>query len=147
MSNRVMETNDERRRRKLADLALQYGLAEIAHKASMSMAALDQILKGVELPPKKGDGSRSKRGLGDSAARAIEAGFGLERGWFDNDQGTVDMTAKELQLVGYFRELDKTLQSIMLENIREAVEQQSRMREGLKLAVPKMKSARSQDGS
>lgn len=130
-----METNDERRRRKLEELCLQFGRGEVAKRAELSEAALDQILKGVELPPKKGGGPRSKRGLGDSAARAIEVAFELDRGWFDNDHGAVDMTARELQLVGYFRELEPTLQGLVLENVREAVQRQADMRDGLRLAI------------
>lgn len=80
-----METKSDRRLRKLRQLADQHGgLRAIADKAKVSAASLDQIVKGVPLPPKK-DGSRSPRSLGDSAAHAIEDAFQLGRGWFDSE--------------------------------------------------------------
>lgn len=77
-----METSAERRRRKLAQLCEQKGLRAVAARAGVSAASLDQIIKGVLLPPKK-DGSRSPRSLGDDAARRIEDAERLGRGWFD----------------------------------------------------------------
>ncbi|MBA3590362.1 hypothetical protein [Methylibium sp.] len=82
-----METGDQRRKRKLADLCAEHGLAEVASKAGASIAYLDQILKGRLLPAKK-DGSRSPRSLGDAVARTIEERFGLGLGWFDADETT-----------------------------------------------------------
>lgn len=78
----LMETSSERRRRKLAELCDQRGIKNIAERAGLSPASLDQIIKGVLLPPKK-DGSRSPRSLGDDAARKIEDAEHLGRGWFD----------------------------------------------------------------
>jgi hypothetical protein len=80
-----METCSERRKRKLAELAQEKGgLKVLAADCGLSYGSLDQILKGVPLPP-KADGSRSERSLGDDAARSIEMRYGLERGWFDSD--------------------------------------------------------------
>lgn len=80
-----METCSERRKRKLAELAREKGgLKVLAADCGLSYGSLDQILKGVPLPP-KADGSRSERSLGDDAARSIETRYGLERGWFDSD--------------------------------------------------------------
>jgi SOS-response transcriptional repressor LexA len=77
-----METNAERRRRKLTALCEERGLKNVAARSEVSAASLDQIIKGVLLPPKK-DGSRSPRNLGDDAARKIEDAESLGRGWFD----------------------------------------------------------------
>lgn len=80
-----METASDRRKRKLRELsALVGGVRVIAERASVNEASLDQVIKGVLLPPKK-DGSRSPRSLGDSTAHAIEDAFELGRGWFDSD--------------------------------------------------------------
>lgn len=81
-----METNDERRKRKLRQLSEMYGLDALAEAAGLKgPESLDQILKGAKLPPKKADGSRSERNLGDDSARKIELALDLERGWFDED--------------------------------------------------------------
>lgn len=78
-----METISERRTRKLVALAeTKGGVAVIASDCGLSAAALDQIVKGTLLPTKK-DGTRSKKALGNDAARAIEDRYGLGRGWFD----------------------------------------------------------------
>jgi hypothetical protein len=78
-----METASERRKRKLElVLKLHGGLAAVAKAATVNPAALDQIVKGTLLPPKK-DGSQNPRSLGDANAHAIEDAFGLGRGWFD----------------------------------------------------------------
>lgn len=76
------ETNSERRRRKLTDLCTSRGRKNVAGRAGISDAALDQIIKGTLLPAKK-DGSRSSRQLGDESARKIEASEQLGHGWFD----------------------------------------------------------------
>ena len=82
-----METKDTRRKRKLGLLiaATDGGLEAIAIKAEINPAYLQQIVKGVLLPPKK-DGTRSPRALGDSAAEKIEDAYKLGRGWFDSPQ-------------------------------------------------------------
>jgi len=135
-----METNDERRRRKLTDLVNEHGIEKVAEAAGLSAQYLDQIIKRRLLPPKRGDGSRSERTLGDSAARAIEGALLLERGWFDNEGESVDMTAKEMQLLGYFRELDPSMQTILLETVREAANQQAKLREQFSRAIPPVAS-------
>lgn len=83
-----METNAERRTRKLRELAAKTegGLRGIAAAAEVNFDSLDQVTKGVLLPPKK-DGSRSPRKLGDGTAEQIEEALGLPRGWFDSDEG------------------------------------------------------------
>lgn len=76
--------------RKLQWLAKEHGGPEqIAAAANISAEALDQVLKGVLLPPKR-DGSRTPRSLGDKAVEAIEDAFKLGRGWFDTDDGFDD---------------------------------------------------------
>lgn len=80
-----METCSERRKRKLIALAEEKGgLKSLAADCDLSYATLDQIIKGVLLP-RKADGTRSERALGDDTARLIETRYGLERGWFDSD--------------------------------------------------------------
>ena len=131
-----METNAERRRRKLVILSTQKGgLANIAARADLNPDTLEQVVKGTLLPPKKGSGERSPRSLGDSAARAIEAALDLERGWFDNDCETVDMTGPELLLLGYFRMLDEPLQRLVIEQVREAAERRAAIAESLATAL------------
>lgn len=77
-----MESADERRRRKLSALCQRYGLRTVAERAKINPNTLDQVLKGVLLPPKQ-DGSRSPRALGDESVQKIEVAFGLPDGWFD----------------------------------------------------------------
>lgn len=77
-----METNADRRRRKLAALGEARGLRALAARAGLNWQTLDQIIKGTLLPPKQ-DGSRSARKLGDDAARKIEEAEKLGHGWFD----------------------------------------------------------------
>lgn len=78
-----METISERRTRKLIALAkAKGGIGVIADDCDLSTAALDQVVKGTLLPAKS-DGTRSKKALGNKAARAIEERYGLGRGWFD----------------------------------------------------------------
>lgn len=76
-----METNADRRKRKLTELCQAKGIKKVAERAGLNHATLDQIIKGVLLPPKK-DGSRRPRSLGDDAARKIEDAEGLGLGWF-----------------------------------------------------------------
>jgi hypothetical protein len=87
-----MDTNDEVRRRRLARLCRETegGLIAVASNAGLSFASLDQIMKKVLLPEKKGDKTRSARSLGDKAARTIEAANGLAPGWLDWPLETVD---------------------------------------------------------
>lgn len=82
---RPMETNADRRRRKLASLCDERGLRAVAERAGLNYQSLEQIIKGVLLPPKQ-DGTRSPRKLGDDAARKIEEAEGLGLGWFDIQQ-------------------------------------------------------------
>jgi hypothetical protein len=85
-----METNDERRKRRLALLCERSGgVRAVADKAGLGWEALDQVLKGTLLPPKS-DGTRSPRSLGEPAARAIEEAFDLGTGWLDWPFDAVD---------------------------------------------------------
>lgn len=77
-----METNEDRRCRKLKALIKHHGAEVVATQAGLSAAYLDQIVKKVLLP-KKADGSRSHRALADDAARRIERGLDLPTGWLD----------------------------------------------------------------
>lgn len=82
-----METKDARRRRKLQLVVsgVSGGLEAIAVRSEISPEYLKQVIKGVLLPRKK-DGTRSPRSLGDAAAERIEDAFDLGRGWFDSDR-------------------------------------------------------------
>lgn len=101
-----METASERRKRKLAALVKQYGLAGVAEKSGLNAAALDQVLKGVK--PKL---MKQPKALGNRAARAIEVAYKLGEGWFDTDakgderMAFGDLNAFEAQLVTFFRQL------------------------------------------
>lgn len=77
-----METNSERRRRKLAEICAEKGIKEVAESAGLNWASLDQVIKKELLPPKK-DGTRSPKNLGNEAARKIETAQNLGIGWFD----------------------------------------------------------------
>jgi hypothetical protein len=78
-----METKDDRRKRRLAQLALEKGgVRAVAAAAGVGWEGLDQVLKGTLLKS-KADGTRNPKALGDSVAEAIEDAYGLGRGWFD----------------------------------------------------------------
>jgi len=136
MNNGRMETSSERRRRKLTDLCAASGsYVAVARAAGLSPVYLDQIIKGVLLPPKQGDGTRTPRTLGDTAARAIEGALALERGWFDNNDLDLEMTPREIQLIGYFRELDIRSQSLVLEYVRDAASRQVEVQQQIAAAL------------
>jgi len=86
-----METNSERRRRKLAEICAQKGLHKVAENAGLNWASLDQIIKKTLLPARK-DGSRSAKNLGDDAARKIERAENLGEGWFDSVSNAIPAT-------------------------------------------------------
>lgn len=136
---RLMETNDQRRKRKLSDLCAEFGIDAIASDSGLSAEYLRQILNGTLLP-KKGDGTRSPRKLGDEAARSIEEKRGLGIGWFDNDRDDIPMTPRELLMLGHFRNLPNDLQDFLVEQAANAVERQAaalmHMRDTLKIPDP-----------
>lgn len=99
-----METNDERRLRKLRELCDRHGVDDVAVKAGLSPPALRQIVKGTLLPAKKG-GDRAPRSLGNESARAIEAAYGLPRGWFDNDADGHELAPDALSIATRFNAL------------------------------------------
>lgn len=94
----LMETSGERRRRKLETLCRERGIEVVAEAAQKSAVYLDQIINRRLLPPKKSDGTRSARQLGDKVARAIELGLGLGVGWFDLDDLVTPPVARLNQL-------------------------------------------------
>lgn len=113
-----METNAERRTRKLKQLCeLHGGVREVAEKAGLGWEGLDQIIKGVLLPPKKGSEDRSPRALGDPAARKIEEAFDLGKGWFDWPLDAVDFRR-------YFR-LDPEDRGYAQRAMMQAIEERS----------------------
>lgn len=137
LENRGVETNNERRLRKLRVLCALHGIDKVAPLAGLKPVYLKQLLGGVKLPPKRGDGSRSERGLGDTAARAIEEAYKLGRGWFDHDGEEEIMSPKELELLGLFRQLqDEVLQGLVVENVRDRVEERARMLERVRSKAP-----------
>jgi hypothetical protein len=100
-----VETISTRRRRKLEALAQEFaalgGLAHIAAEADVSQASLEQIIKGVLLPPKE-DGTRSPRSLGNAAARKIESALGKPPGWFDAPDDTHGIAPDALAIAQAF---------------------------------------------
>lgn len=123
-----METNDERRLRKLKELVTAKGLDDVAEPAGLKPVYLQQIIRGVLLPHKKGGGPRSARSLGDPAARALEKAHGLGRGWFDNDEGEAMLSPDELRLIGYFRDLDRDAQASLLKTLHKDREERQKLR-------------------
>lgn len=96
-----METNSERRRRKLTDICANLGIKKVADRAGLNWQSLDQIIKMTPLPAKK-DGSRGTKNLGDEAARKIEESEGLGHGWFDlsdqpSSENTADLITKNME--------------------------------------------------
>lgn len=140
-----METNAERRRRKLIEVCRDHGgEARVAELAGLNADALKQIVRGYKSshPPKSGIDAPSTRGLGDTAARAIERALTLERGWFDNDGDTM-MTPQEVELVGIFRQLNEPAKAVVMDTLRAARDemqrQAERIAEGLRApATPKL---------
>lgn len=108
-----METNDERRKRRLQALCDDNGGVKlVAAKARLGWEGLDQILKGALLPM-KADGRRERRSLGNPAARAIEAAYDLGIGWLDWPFAAVD-----LKRYWALSELDKgVVQAAMMDAI------------------------------
>lgn len=88
-----MDTNDEVRRRRLAQLCeLAGGMQLVAQAADTHWQYLDQVIKKRLLPARK-DGSRVPASLGDDVARRIEAAYGLTSGWLDWPLDAVPFTA------------------------------------------------------
>jgi hypothetical protein len=93
----ALETNDERRLRKLNELINGLGggtegRVELARRAGVNETYVRQIVAGTPTPkrPSRSDKPEDakeerKRSVGDDMARKIEAGMGLPRGWMDND--------------------------------------------------------------
>lgn len=77
-----METNAERRRKKLEDFCNERGLKAVAAAADLNWQYIDQAIKKTLLPAKK-DGTRGHRKMSDEAFEKIEDAFNLGRGWFD----------------------------------------------------------------
>lgn len=112
-----MDTNAEVRWRRLVQLCEQHGgVRVVADKAGLNWQALDQVIKKVLLPEKKGTKQRSARTLGDAAARKLEMVYELGEGWFDWPFEYVDFEE--------WAELDasqrKVVQGRIIEAIREA---------------------------
>jgi hypothetical protein len=112
-----METASERRKRKLRQLVDEHGLIEVGQRSGLSPVALEQILKGVKLPP-KADGTQSERSLGDKAARAIEAGLDLGEGWFDAPEGAAPYTKGALAIAAAFDKMTPTEKQRLLYALR-----------------------------
>jgi hypothetical protein len=134
-----VETNTERRRRILVALCNEHGGVEaVAQRANLSADSLKQIIKGYRSSHKPtGGGSPSERALGDSAARAIEGAFGLERGWLDNDVEHMIRTPQEMELVAIFRQLDEATRQVVIDSIRDARDGAAKAAEQLRGRVAK----------
>ena len=77
-----METNAERRRKKLETFCRERGLKVVAEVSGLNWQYIDQAIKKTLLPAKK-DGTRGYRKMSDEAFEKIEDAFKLGRGWFD----------------------------------------------------------------
>jgi SOS-response transcriptional repressor LexA len=77
-----METNAERRRRKLEAFCNEKGLKAVADAVGLNWQYIDQAIKKTLLPVKK-DGTRGYRKMSDEAFEKIEDAYQLGRGWFD----------------------------------------------------------------
>jgi len=123
LENVSVETNAERRRRKLIELCsnTEGGVEAVAKASGLSAASLRQYMKAYKSShtPQEGEGSRSERGLGDSSARAIEDALKLGRGWFDNDVEAMIRTPQEQELIAIFRQLNEPGRDALIENLRE----------------------------
>lgn len=124
-----LETNAERRRRKLKDFCAENGgHVKVAEKAELSAATLLQYINANKSShaPKAGGRSPSERGMGDAAARAIEEAFGLERGWFDNEIDTMIRTAQEQELLAIFRQFPEDRRRATVQVLREQISELER---------------------
>jgi hypothetical protein len=99
-----METAGERRRRKLRELCETHGRETVAARSNVNPYALEQVIKGVLLPRKR-DGTRSPRNLGDAAARAIEKAFNLPAGWFDAPEGAAGLDPDSLLVAKVYQRM------------------------------------------
>lgn len=107
----------------------------VASAAEVNWQSLDQVLKGVLLPP-KADGSRAPKALGDDTARRLEEVFDLGRGWFDWPFDGVDFK-KWAGLNEFQRAM---VQGRMTAAIEEAVQRNSKaLHQATKKAVPDKK--------
>lgn len=77
-----MDTNSERRRKKLESFCSEKGLKAVAEACGLNWQYIDQAIKKTLLPQKK-DGTRGYRKMSDEAFEKIEDAFDLGRGWFD----------------------------------------------------------------
>lgn len=87
-----METNAERRRKKLETFCTERGLKVVAEAAGLNWQYIDQAIKKTLLPVKK-DGTRGYRKMSDEAFEKIEDAFKLGRGWFDGMEVQKSSTA------------------------------------------------------
>jgi len=77
------DTNEEVRRRRLAQLAEEVGgLDVVGGAAGVSAQNLDHILKRRK-GARRQDGTQKPVGVGDDLARRVERAFGLRLGWMD----------------------------------------------------------------
>ena len=90
-----METNAERRRKKLETFCSQRGLKSVADAAGLNWQYIDQAIKKTLLSPKK-DGTRGYRKMSDEAFEKIEVAFKLRCGWFDEIDAQTSNTASTL---------------------------------------------------
>lgn len=136
-----METNDQRRRRKLGELANTHGLEALAKAAretdatlKTSAASLKQVVQGYASSFELGNGSRSERGLGDRVARAIETAFQLGTGWFDNDIEQM-LTPEEQHIMGLYRRLSEASRQMVLESMNRALAGEQRLAERMRSQI------------
>jgi hypothetical protein len=112
-------TNDEVRRRRLAQLADEVagGLKAIAKEAGVSAANLTHILRRRAQGTARADGSKPPVVMGDKVARQIESAFHLTPGWLDWPFANVDFDT--------FAALGGTQRLIVQVKMNDAIKEQS----------------------
>jgi hypothetical protein len=112
-------TNDEVRRRRLAQLAdeVEGGLKAIAEQAEVSAANLTHILKRRAQGTARANGHKPPVAMGDKVARQIETALHLAPGWLDWPFANVDFDA--------FVALGGTQRLIVQVKMNDAIKEQS----------------------
>lgn len=133
-----METRAERRLRKLRQVIREKAegsITRLAADTNLSVGNLIQIDKGTLLP-KKVDGTRSPRAVGDDLCRTIEDRYNLGRGWFDSDEDSSDLPPDALSVARQFNAVTGPSRAILFAGLQAQIQNTVSMVEALKLGQP-----------